>query len=190
VPVIVQSIRSDLRKMEHLLDILEQELAIFRRDEPPDFDILSGLVEYFRFYPECCHQPKETLVVAALKVQAPDHAVALAAKIGCRQAQPSLDHFAGLIEDVINEQEGSRESMVAAAADFAAQEKRHIEFAESELLPAANEGLTSQDWAALDHKVANKNDQLVEVRLEKLAERLGRWEREDQAERARVSQGH
>jgi hypothetical protein len=53
VPIIVQSIRSDHRKMEHLLDILEQELAIFRRDEPPDFDILSGLVEYFRFYPEC-----------------------------------------------------------------------------------------------------------------------------------------
>ena len=84
--------------------------------------------------------------------------------------------------------------MVAAAVDFAAQEKRHIEFAESELLPAANEGLTSQDWAALDHKVANKNDPLVdpivEVRLEKLTERLGRWEREAQAERARVSQGH
>lgn len=156
VPAIVQSIRSDHRKMEHLLDILEQELAIFQRGEQPDFDILSGLVEYFRSYPECCNQPKEALLVAALKVQAPDRAAALAAKTGCRQAQPSLDHFAGLIEDVINEQEVSRESMVAAAVDFAAQEKRHIAFAESELLPAANDGLTAQDWAALDHKVANK----------------------------------
>lgn len=199
VPAIVQSIRRDHRNMEQLLSILEQELAIFRRGERPDFDILSGIVEYFRFHPDRCHRPKEALVLAtlkeaALKEQVPDRTSALLDdEAEGRQAQASLETFTGLIEDVINEQEVSREAVVAAAKDFAAHVKRLIRFAEGELLPTALQSLTSQAWAALDEKLANRNDPIVdpvmEARFGELAERLGKWEREDQAERARFSQG-
>jgi hemerythrin-like domain-containing protein len=194
VPAIVQSIRRDHRNMEQLLGILEQELAIFRRGERPDFDILSGIVEYFRFHPDSCHRPKEALVLAALKEQAPDRTLALLeGETEDRQAQASLEIFTGLIEDVINEQEVSREVVVAAAKDFAAHVKRLIRFAEGELLPAALQSLTSQAWAALDEKLADRNnpivDSVLEARFAELAERLGKWEREDQAERARFSQG-
>ena len=194
LPAIVQSIRRDHRNMEQLLGILEQELVIFRRGERPDFDILAGIVEYFRSCPDCCHQPKEALVLAALKEQAPDRAPApLEEEAECRQAQASLDHFAGLIENVINEKEVSREAVIAAAKDFAAHVERPIRFAEGELLPAALQSLTLQTWAALDEKLANKGDPIVdpvmEARFGKLADRFGKWERENQAERAWLSQG-
>lgn len=194
VPAIVQSIRRDHRNMEQLLDILEQELAIFRRGESPDFEILSGIVEYFRFHPGRCHQPKEALVLAALKEQAPDRTPArLEEEAERQQAQASLEQFIGQIEDVINDQEVPREAVIAAAKDFAVHVKRLTRFAEGELIPAALQSLPSQAWAALDERLANKDDPIVdpvmEARFGELTERLGKWEREDQAERARFSQG-
>jgi hypothetical protein len=74
-----------------------------------------------------------------------------------------------------------------------AHERRHLELEEHELLPAALEKLTAQDWVELDKRLTDaKNPPLsreVEARCDKLSESIIRWEREDQAERAWLSQG-
>jgi len=194
VPAIIDSLRRDHRNMEQLLKMLEQELAVFDQAEKPDFGILSGIVDYFRSYPDCCHHPKEDLIFVKLKERHPDGAMAMVdIEAEHSQAHQRLGRLARLIEDVINEQEVPRQSLDEAVADFITHERHHMEIEEREFLPAALENLTEEDWAELDAKISDAKDPLfdpeAEARFELLAKRLRRWEREDQAERAWLSQG-
>lgn len=193
---ILKAIQREHATMESLLGILEQELVIFRSGERPDFEILSGIMEYFRDFPACCHEPKETLVLDALQTSHPVLAAELAAEAkqaSCDQARARLDEMVDLLEQVIDDQEVERDTVVATANEVAAQERRHIEFAENRLLTAAAQNLSSRDWDALDRRMMETRDPLIDLQrsatLDDLANRLGRWEREDQAERAWLSQG-
>ena len=194
MPAIIDSLRRDHRNMEQLLKILEQELAVFDQGEKPDFGILSGIVDYFRSYPDCCHHPKEDLIFAKLKERDPDGATVMVdIEVEHSQAHRRLGRLARLIDDVTNEQEVPRQVLDEAVADFVTHERHHMEIEEREFLPKALENLTAEDWAELDAKITDAKDPLFdpefEARFERLAERLRRWEREDQAERAWLSQG-
>ena len=67
MPALIDSLRRDHADMELLLKVLEQEIAVFDRSNRPDFDIIEGVVDYFRCYPAQCHHPKEDLLFAKLR---------------------------------------------------------------------------------------------------------------------------
>ena len=69
MPALIDSLRRDHANMEFLLKVLEQEIAVFDRSDRPDFDIIEGVVDYFRCYPAQCHHPKEDLLFAKLKAR-------------------------------------------------------------------------------------------------------------------------
>jgi hemerythrin-like domain-containing protein len=188
---ILKAIRREHATMESLLGILEQELVIFHRGEWPDFELLSGVMEYFRDFPACCHEPKETLVLDALRVLQPTLSSELAAEArqaSCNQARAQVDEMSELLDQVTDEHEVARDTVVATANEVAAQERRHIDFTEKRLLTAAEQILSSQDWEALDRRMMETLDSVIDseraARFNDLADRLVRWEREDQAERA------
>ncbi len=194
MPTIIDSLRKDDRNTERLLIILEQEAAAFEFCERPDYDVLSGIIEYFRSYPAHCHKPKQELLFAKLKARAPECAAAMTAIRAERgQALQRLEKVAKLVAAVFGEQEIPRHSFNAAVAEFVAHVRRHIELDEQKLYPAALEKLTSQDWAELDGKLTDTEkpplNREVEVRCVRLSESIISWEREDQAERAWFSQG-
>jgi hemerythrin-like domain-containing protein len=193
---ILKAIRREHATMESLLGILEQELGIFRTGERPDFEILSGVMEYFRGFPVCCHEPKEALVLEALQANHPALASELAAgarQASCDRARARLDEMVVLLEQVVTDHEVERDTVLSTANLIAAQERRHIEFTECKLLMAAEQNLSSRDWVALDRRFVETRDAVVDPEqaaiFDDLADRLGRWEREDQAERAWFSQG-
>jgi hemerythrin-like domain-containing protein len=193
---ILKAIRREHATMESLLGILEQELGIFRTGERPNFEILSGVMEYFRDFPVSYHEPKETLVLEALRASHPALASELTAgarQASCDRARARVDEMADLLEQVIDDQEVERNTVVSTAYQIAAQERRHIEFTENRLLTAAEQNLSSRDWDALDRKIMGSRDPVVDPEraaiFDDLADRLERWEREDQAERAWFSQG-
>jgi hemerythrin-like domain-containing protein len=188
MPAIIDSLLQDHRNMETLLQILEQELVLFDRGKRPDFDILRGILEYFREFPSAIHHPKEDLVATRLAARAPERAKLLIdteAEHG--QAAIRLERFAKLVESVFDDLELPRAALDAAAAEFIAHERRHIQIEEQELFPAARENLTADDWAELNTKLGDARDPLftrkVEARFEALSKRLAAWEREDQRQR-------
>lgn len=77
MPVLIDSLRRHHANMEILLQILEQQIAVFDRPGRPDFDIIEGIVDYFRSYPAQCHYPKEDLLFAKLKARDPEGAAAI-----------------------------------------------------------------------------------------------------------------
>ncbi len=110
MPVIIESLRKDHRNFEGLLQVLEQELAVFDRAERPDYEILTATVRYFQEYPECCHHPKEDAVFAKMKERNP----AAAEAMGDLEAEHAelakqLRDFARAVDGVLGEQDVPRE---------------------------------------------------------------------------------
>ncbi len=60
---IVDSLRQDHINSTLLLDVLEQQLAIFSRAEVPDYEMMQGIAEYFLDYPNLYHHPTEDMIL-------------------------------------------------------------------------------------------------------------------------------
>jgi hemerythrin-like domain-containing protein len=194
MPAFVDSLRRDHANMEILLQVLEQEIAVFDRSDRPDFDIIRGVVDYFRCYPAQCHHPKENLLFAKLKAHDPEGAagiIDIEAEHG--QAARRLERFARLVDEVLDDQQLARGVLDTAVREFVEHERRHMQLEERELLPNALASLRAEDWADLDARLADTRDPLfsreAEAKYEQLKQRLAVWERENQADRARLSQG-
>jgi hemerythrin-like domain-containing protein len=194
MPALIDSLRRDHANMELLLKVLEQEIAVFDRSDRPDFDIIDGIVGYFRCYPAQCHHPKEGLLFAKLKARDPEGAagiIDIEAEHG--QAARRLEHFARLVGEVLDDQPIARGVLDAAVREFVEHERRHMELEERELLPYALASLHAEDWIDLDARLADTRDPLfsreAEAGFEQLKQRIARWERKNQADRARLSQG-
>jgi hemerythrin-like domain-containing protein len=193
MPALIDSLRRDHANMELLLKVLEQEIAVFDRSDRPDFDIIEGLVDYFRCYPAQCHHPKEDLLFAKLKARDPEGAAGIIyIEAEHAQAARRLERFARLVDDVLDDQQIARD-VLDAAVRFVEYERRHMQLEERELLPNALASLHAEDWTDLNAKLADTRDPLfsreAEASFEQLKQRIARWERENQADRARLSQG-
>ena len=188
---IIESLRQDHRSFEDLLQVLEEEVAVFERAERPDYEILEAIVSYFQGYPDCCHHPKEDAVFRRLKERNPGAADA----IGDLEAEhvvaaQQLFRFAEAVENVLGELDVPREGFNQAARAFIKHERRHMKMEEKQFFPAALDVLTDKDWAELDAKLTDKKDPLVPGQLEEafktLQGRILKWEQEDQAQRSPV----
>jgi hemerythrin-like domain-containing protein len=194
MPALIDSLRRDHTNMELLLQILEQEMAVFDRPDRPDFDIIQGILDYFRSYPAQCHHPKEDLLFAKMKARDPEGAagiIDIEAEHG--QAAQRLERFARLVDEVVDDQQIARGALDSAVREFVEHERRHMELEERELLPNALASLDAEDWSDLDARLADARDprfsREAEAKYEQLKQRLAIWERENQADRARLSQG-
>jgi len=64
---VVEVLRQEHRNIEKLLRVLEQELSVFNRGERPNYEVILGVIDYFKDYPDSCHHPKEDMIFERLK---------------------------------------------------------------------------------------------------------------------------
>jgi hemerythrin-like domain-containing protein len=68
---VVEVLRQEHRNIERLLRVLEQELSVFDRGNRPDYEVVLGVIDYFKDYPDSCHRPKEDMIFGKLKSRVP-----------------------------------------------------------------------------------------------------------------------
>lgn len=165
------SMTMEMLKREHqvmgrLLDLLELQVALFEKAEQPDYQLLSEVIDYFRSFPDLYHHPKEELVLQRLAERDP----ASAERVGDLEADhhecaDRLDAFARYVVQILLEAEVPRGAFVDVARAFIENERRHMQGEESVFFPAAEEHLTSDDWQAIDARVAKFKDPLLEEKM-------------------------
>src|SRR5476651_150743 len=116
---LIEILSEEHRKIEMLLRVLEQELGVFDRSEPPDYEILQAIIQYFQDYPETCHHPKEDMVFNKLKARSP----AAAKRIGDIEAEHQVEttrlrRLAEAIEDILAGREFLRQTCHNLVRDF------------------------------------------------------------------------
>ncbi len=177
---IVDSLRQDHINSTILLDVLEQQLAIFGRAEVPDYEMMQGVLEYFLDYPDLCHHPTEDLILSKLKSRS------WAAKDGF----PDLRHehqelaamtrgFSTAIQNILQEAEIPREAFQQRARKFLDFYRSHIKKEEEIFFPAALKMLTKEDWAEISEVREIRDDPVFgpksHERLETLRESILAW---------------
>ncbi len=71
---VMRMLRKEHTDMAILLDLLERQIAEFKRGGAADFGIVRDILDYYLSYPDLYHHPKEDLIYHRLRAVAPDQA--------------------------------------------------------------------------------------------------------------------
>ena len=172
---IVEVLRQEHRNIEKLLRVLEQELSVFNRGERPNYEVILGVIDYFKDYPDSCHHPKEDMIFERLKSR--DRVAA--ANIGDLETEHQegagrLRRAAEAVERVLSDQDLLRQTVDDIIHDFINHERQHMEREERIFFPAALNALRPQDWADIALKLADRHDPLSQPGLEEKFDMLRR----------------
>ena len=189
---IIEILLEEHRNIEKLLLVLEQELDVFDQSEPPDYEILQAIIEYFQDYPESYHHPKEDIVFDKLKLRDPPAVT----RVGDVEAEHQLEtkrlqRFAQAVDDILAGREYPRQSFHNAVHEFIEHQRQHMQKEERLMFPAAVKALQPDDWAEIDARLNDRKDPLfdgaIESKFHALRQTILRWERETGENRVKTN---
>jgi hemerythrin-like domain-containing protein len=160
--------------IERMLQILEDELSAFDRQQRPDHQIVKAVISYLQDYPDGCHHPKEDMVFDKLRARDP----VAAEKIGNLEAEHqeearSLQHVADMVRKIsFNREAVPRQTFEDAMRDFIRRHRTHMATEERFFFPIASAALRAEDWADIDLKWSYTKDSLFSVAMEEKCESL------------------
>jgi hemerythrin-like domain-containing protein len=185
---IIEVLRQEHCNIESLLRVLERELSVFDRGDRPDYEVVRAVIEYFKDYPDCCHHPKEDMIVEKLKARDP----VAAATIGDLEAEHRegarrLRRVAQAVERVLSDRELLRQTVDDIIRDFIHHERQHMAMEERIVFPAALNALRPEDWAGIALKLTDRHDPFYQPGFEQKFNTLRRniLEMEEEAETER-----
>ena len=155
----LEMLRSEHEVMDRLLGILEQQIDLFEKAEPTDYDLMKEIVDYFLTIPDLYHHPKEDLIYVRLRRRASGDMHDIPAEH--EGVSERLHAFSRALISVLMDAEYPREQFVDIARNFLDNERRHMQGEEREFFPLAEKELTAEDWSEIDARVARFKDPLT-----------------------------
>ncbi len=181
----MQKLGIEHRNMARLLNVLEQQLAVFERGDRPDYDVIAAIATYFTGFPDRCHHPKEDLILARLRMRDPQAAESVGNLEGEHQEIKALAaRFEKSVGAVMLEVEIPREDFSAAIRDYIERQRQHMTNERQGFFLTAEAYLTDSDWDELNSAVRDEEDPLFggvfATEFEALREEIMRWQEEDE----------
>jgi hemerythrin-like domain-containing protein len=156
---VVEVLRQERRNIEKLLRVLEQELSVFDRGNRPDYEVVVGVIDYFKDYPDSCHHPKEDMIFRKLKSRDPVAAASIGdLEIEHQEGASRLRRVAEAVERVLSDEDLLRQTVDEVIHDFINHERRHMEMEERIFFPTAIKALRPKDWADIALKLADRRE--------------------------------
>jgi hemerythrin-like domain-containing protein len=186
---IIDVLRQEHCRMESLLRVLERELDVFGRGDRPDYDVILGVIDYFKDYPDSCHHPKEDMIIEKLKARDP----VAAAAVGDLEAQHKeagrrLRRVEFGVHQVLEDQDVFRQAVRDIIRNFIDEERRHMDAEERIVFPAVLDALRPEDWSEIGVKLTGHEDPFSQAEFEekfsKLRRAILKMEEEADAERS------
>jgi hemerythrin-like domain-containing protein len=185
---VVEVLRQEHRNIEKSLQLLEQKLSVFDRGDHPNYEVVVGIMDYFKDYPDSCHHPKENMIFDKLKSRDPAAAARIVdLRIEHEEEASRLRRAAQAVERVLADQDLLRETVDEIVRDFIEHERQHMQMEEQILFPTALNALRPKDWADIALKLADGRDPLngpdLEQKFSLLRRKILEIEAEAEAER-------
>jgi hemerythrin-like domain-containing protein len=185
---IIQRLRDEHRNVEKLLLVLEEELAVFDRQERPDYEVLQAIVRFFQDFPPL-HDAKERVVFDALKATDAEAAAMIGGlELEHRKDPYRLQRLAQALSSILIERDVPRQAFDKVVRDFIAHVRYQVDFEERVLFPAALKALEPVDWAAIEARLSDGGDpsshDTTAQRFDALSEDILAWEEENIMARA------
>jgi len=144
-----------------LLDVLEQQVAIFGMGAQPNYALMLDIVYYMLHYPDRYHHPREDVAFARLVDRDPTMQLPIARRLQehrviAAAGEELLEQLRRVTEDALVE----RSSLEIAAATYLVYYRHHLAAEERDVIPRAVQLLTPADWAAVAAAVPAAPDPL------------------------------
>ncbi len=158
---LIGTLREDHDNARRLLDLLEHEADAFAAGEDADFDVIEGVIDYFRGYLDAYHHPLEDRIVARLKGAAPDRMQAVDDLLRQHQTlRRALHDVADDLDKMHIEVEMPRSRIVDGLKGFAQAYRSHMAGEEADFFPLAEAVLGAADWQAIQTEMTGQHDPL------------------------------
>jgi hemerythrin-like domain-containing protein len=144
-----------------LLNLLEEQLGLFREGESPDYQLMLDIMYYMTHYPDVFHHPKEDLVFARIK-ERESPAVATIDKLTKQHAALKAcgEKLVHDLDDIVNGSIVERERIETSALEYLANFRDHMRIEEIDIIPLAARLLRDRDWSAIDAAIRHIEDPL------------------------------
>ena len=158
---LIDVLRQDHADLTRRIDVFERQIAFFGKGDEPDYEVIRCVLEYCLDYPDQCHHPKEDLIYRRLAAFGPDADRPVADLQAEHETLAALTRrIADTIDQVLQEAEIPRSRVDAAAREFLAAYRHHMESEEKVFFPAALSRLDARDWAVIDAEMTTGEDPL------------------------------
>lgn len=177
---VIAALRSDHNNMSQLLDILDEQFQVLQSGERPDYEVITGIMEYCLTYPDLYHHPKEDLVFRALRARRPEAVETLGDLESLHAELGALTRrLAAAVRQIQEGAEMDRGAVVGLAKTFIDSYRHHIEMEETHFFPVAENHLIAEDWADIQRDLRVAEDPLFSASevgdLQDLRRKVLRW---------------
>jgi hemerythrin-like domain-containing protein len=151
-----------------VLDLLEAQLDLFHKGEPPDYELMLDIMFYMTHYPDVLHHPKEDLAFARIK-EREIGARAIVDELTGQHARlkESGDALVHALDGIVDGTITSREHVEAPGRTYLTDFRSHMLMEETAILPVAAKLLSDGDWAEIDAAIRHIDDPLFGENVEK-----------------------
>lgn len=142
-----------------LLDLLEAQLDLFHRAEPPDYQLMTDILHYMTHYPDLFHHPKEDVIFSRLVER--DSSLAQSVEELARQHHVIAQSGARLHENLESAITGvlmPRQMIEAPGLLYVTYYRTHMDTEENSLFVSAKLVLREDDWKKIAAETLSKPD--------------------------------
>ena len=158
---VLDELRLDHANLAKLLDALEHQLAAFDGGGRPDYDVITGVIDYCLAYPDRYHHPKEDLVLAKLRARDPEaYEKVRNLDDEHRKLSDLTRKFRALTEEVLHDAEIPRTEFSETVREFINKYRQHMAWEDDGLFKPAEHSLEDQDWHEIMSEIASVADPL------------------------------
>ena len=163
-------LRLEHRNFLRVLDVLDRVGRRIERGEDYDAALLDLIFEYLLGYPDCCHHPKEDLVLRQLRRVAPEEAERVGDLINDHQELGQLVRRAA---EHARRAGGRGDATLAVEVRHVVDVYReHLQTEERVFFPTVERVLRPVDWEVVDFTMFDQPDPLFDEPAEQYYQRL------------------
>jgi len=156
---LLKQLLADHANFARAIHALAHQAELTRTGQRPDFQVVNGIVAYFRDYAQRVHHPKEDLLYNTLKDRAPTNTRGIYDLLATHAGLPArLEEVEGAAAVLERDSRASGQDFRHKVHDFAAYELAHMKQEEAEFLPYALKWLRPEDWAWVDSPFKDTQD--------------------------------
>jgi hemerythrin-like domain-containing protein len=170
VPMIdtISQLRAEHVNFGKLLDLLDEQLDLFHKDDLPNYELMLDIMFYMTHYPDLFHHPKEDLAFG--KIEERNARVRPAIEELMKQhvlMKESGERLVADLDGIVNGSIVPRERIEEPGRTYVANFRNHMEKEETDLFPVAAKLLGPNDWSAIDATIAPLEDPIFGKSAEK-----------------------
>lgn len=157
----MQRLRRDHAHVLRLLRILDEQIQRIEQGARAHYAMMSDAVRYLTGYSDGFHHPVEDLVFERLRRRAPHFAPAVDGLVAEHRTLAERGRALGeALSRVVDGALVERDQLLAAANEYVALLRAHMQREDQEVFPGAVTNLRPEDWEEIDDAMQVQEDPL------------------------------